>query len=175
MKNSFFLRLYRHSRAGFIALVIFLILYAIASFKGMDMVLFPLNDMFSKPSTQSGTVMVYAMEKDGRPVRYTGFPYWQKDLMETALQHYAAYLERGQKTSLGVFMEKREYPALLRKRLEPDAEKAFRWPYWYLSYAGQAPSPDSLKIKSYQMSCGVSGFRIIDSAVLYISKNKPHE
>jgi glycosyltransferase involved in cell wall biosynthesis len=47
LKKLFLFRLYKHSPIAFIAVVIFILLYLFFSYKKMDMIIFPYNDMFS--------------------------------------------------------------------------------------------------------------------------------
>lgn len=169
MKKSFLYRLARYSKAGFIAVIIFIVLYATVFFKKMDMALFPHNAMFSFHPAVSWQINIYAMKLDDDSlIHITHFPYWKKDFLEMTLKNYAAYRQRGQVLYMHQYLAGNTWlPKKISDRLVPPKNETIMWPGWYLHAAGyQGKGLHKLTVLEYRLSFATGKPAILDSSVV---------
>jgi len=167
MKKIFLIRCYEYSKIGCYLSILFIIFYTVASFKKMDMVIFPYNDMFSHTAPFNDRIQTNALYVNGKRVDITSRLYWKKDFMETSLRNYAAYQQNGQKVPLENYLNKKNYPEWFNQKVVADPLKVAHWPRWYLHYAGLGQEFDSLIIYSFTMAKTINGLRVIDSELIY--------
>lgn len=163
MKKTYLSRLFAHSRLAGMAVVVFMAAYAFVSFKSLNFIFFPLNDMYSGRGPQEQVFQTYSILADGRRVSYSRFPYWKKDLMESSLKTYAEYLLNGKKTMLQDYFERKGYPEFFTRALCPDSLSVVNWPRWYIHMAGLPAPSDSIVIRQYSLSKSSRGLTVVDT------------
>jgi hypothetical protein len=168
MKRSFLYRLARYSKAGFVAVILFVIAYAVVFFKKMDMAIFPYNAMFSLEPAAALHTDTYAIKLDDSLIHITQFPYWKKDFLEMSLKNYALYRQQGQSLYMHQYLATNTWlPAEISKKLVPQKKEAIGWPGWYLHFAGyKGKGKHKLTIMRYRLNFTQGKPSIEDSSVI---------
>lgn len=172
MRERYLIRLYRHSRMGFIVVILFMLTYAWFLRKKMDMMYFPFNAMFAYERTGQDTILVYRLKLNDNPLNYTQFPYWKKDFLETSLRVYAHYLQAGRQVYAGQYIldkwGRKGWGDLMMKNLTPldlDDQKQLAW---YATFAGaRLKTGDQVSLQYYRLiPDNIKGLVVADSGVV---------
>lgn len=167
MHHLYLLRLYRHSKIGFIAAVLFVCVYTLLLLKRMDMMLFPYNAMFAYNRSAVDSGIVYRVKANDQPVLFTTFAYWKKDLLETSAFVYGRYVEADRKVYLEQYLLSK--PALfqcnLLHALYPGRASTAGWYRWYAAMAGM-PGATQFSMWKYRLKQHNNRMQAIDSVCL---------
>jgi hypothetical protein len=172
MNKTFLYKLFNHSKAGFLLIVIYIAGYTVFFYKKMDAVLFPYNSMFTIDFTKNYTASAYQVKINNVPVSITRNLYWKKDFLEASLRNYAKYKNNNDAVFMDHYLNqsvpgitKREF---LLKRLCPDKNAAVQWLQWYVSFAGYTiPANSTIELLKYDFIFRNNEAVIQDSITIY--------
>lgn len=135
------------------------------------MTLFPYNAMFAYNRMRTDMGFTYQVKADGKPIRFTNFPYWKKDLLETTAFVYARYVSSGHRVYLEQYL--RSKPALfasgLAPALYPEMPSSTSWYNWYAGFAG-VPAGQEYSLWQFQLVQTNQGIQVVDSLCLDVQK-----
>ena len=164
--------LFRHSKAAFAFVLLFILCYAILFYKKMDTVFSPYNSMFSIDFTKEYTATAYQMKVNGTPVKITRHPYWKKDFLEESLCNFSKYKTNHDLLYMDDYLNANfsndEKKMFLSKRLLPDKMAVDQWLPWYIRFAGYSiQTGAAIELWQYKLVLENNIATIKDSSSIY--------
>lgn len=101
----FLAKVYRHHKAAFIIMILFVAGYAWSLSKGMDMLPFRNNAMFISRPVNTDTVTFTLFKVNGQTVDYANRTYWKKDLTEMSILTYVYFIRGNYVDVLGEWLK----------------------------------------------------------------------
>ena len=171
MKKLFLYRLYKEFKMFFIFTVLFIAGYVVALKKDMDMLLFPLNSMFSNNATTDFSTSTYAIKLNGNLVKITDDPYLKKDFSENSLQVFSKWIKADGKDLMTGLLEKRIADSTKRafflSKLTPPKQTVETWPIWFLKFHQiKIKTSDNIEIWEYNFNFQKNQFVLKDSSLI---------
>ena len=172
MKNKFFLyRLFKEAKPFFLFASLFIGAYAIILSKQMDMLLFPINSMFSVHTKKDLSTSTYALKLNGNIVKITDDSYLKKDFSEGSLQQFSKWIKADKKDLMTNLLERRIADAVTRKRylkhLTAPANTINTWPVWFAKFHDlPVRVGDGLEIWEYSFKHENNMFVLTDSVLV---------
>lgn len=171
MTKIFLYRLYKESKIFFLFAVIFILTYIIVLRKQMDMLIFPINSMFSNNTATDFSTTTYAVKLNGNIIRITDDFYVKKDFSENSLQIFSKWVKAGGKDLMTGLLERRVIDSLKRKtflkNLTPPKGTLQTWPVWFVNFHHlQTREGDNIEIWEYRFDLIQNNFILRDSSLI---------
>ena len=171
MNKNFLYRLFKEARFFFLFAVLFILGYSVALYKQMDMLVFPLNNMFSKSNARDFTTTTYAVKLNGKIIHITDDKYLKKDFSENSLQMFCKWIKADGKDIITGVVEKRIKDSVQRifllKNLKPPKNTLQTWPGWFIKFHGfPITEGDEITIWEYRFSLQKDHFILRDSSLV---------
>ena len=171
MKKIFLYRLFHESKIFFPFAVAFILAYAVVLNKQMDMLLFPINSMFSTNSKQDFSTSTYAVKINGNIVKITNDPYLKKDFSENSLQIFSKWIKADRKNFMSELLKRKIADTtkrnLLFKKLIPPNQTLETWPIWFLNFHNhKINTGDKIEIWEYRFKLEKDNFLLQDSSLI---------
>lgn len=170
--NKFFLyRLFKESKIFFLFSIFFMLGYAVALSKQMDMLFFPLNSMFSDNTMTGFSTTTYAVKLNGKVVKITDDMYLKKDFSEGTLQVFSKWIKADTKDFMTELLKRKIIDSVKRKayldKLTPPKTTAQTWPIWFLSFHHiKINLGDNIAIWQYRFDLINKHFILKDSSLI---------
>lgn len=135
------------------------------------MTLFPYNAMFAYDRMSTDHGFTYQVKADGEPIRFTAFPYWKKDLLETTAFEYARYVSSGHRVYLEEYLRSKPtlFDAGFLHALYPDIRSTTGWYAWYAGFAGK-PAVQEYSLWQFRLVPTNRGMEVVDSLCIDLQK-----
>ena len=171
MKKIFLYRLFKESKKFFGFAIIFIAGYAIVFCKQMDMLVFPINSMFSNNTAKDFSTITYAVKLNGNIVKITEDPYLKKDFSENSSQVFSKWITADGKDLMTGLLEKRIKDSSKRKiflsKLTPALNTTQTWPVWFLKFHNlKIEKGDNIEIWKYKFKFEKNQFQLSDSSLI---------
>ncbi len=145
--------------------------YVIVLRKQMDMLLFPINNMFSVKKSNDFTTSTYAVKLNGALVKITDDPYLKKDFSESSLQMFSKWTKAGKKDLMTNLLERRITDTATRekylKKLAPLPNTITTWPVWFVKFHHlPVRVRDGIEIWEYTFDVTENAFKLRDSTLV---------
>lgn len=172
MKRFFLYKLFKSSKPWFIFCVLFVLLYFFFFIKKIDSVFTPYNGMFAFVKTTPNKTTTIAVKLDNRLIPYTKNLWWKKDFFENSIAFYSRYIGNNKQVPLNDYIRQKPYSIgqkeFLYKRLIPDSVDIKFFPGWFIHYAGESASKNSiLAFVKYEFSFSNNKLLLTDSTTLF--------
>ena len=173
LKQTFLYRLFVHSKIGFATVLLIFIFYSVTFYRGMGMIFFPYNNMFTVDFTKTNKAFTYAMKINGEMIHTTDNLYWKKDFLESSLNTYAGYIKNRQTVYMESYLKLKKAGNRAFKNLLPQKELAAQWPLWFINFAHYSYSiPAKVEIMQYNYVFKDGQAILTDSGNVYINHFK---
>ena len=171
MTKIFLYRLFNESKIFFLFTVAFILGYAIVLSKQMDMLIFPINSMFSNTTAKDFSTSTYAVKLNGKLIKITEDLYLKKDFSENSLQVFSKWIKADRKDLMKQLLERRIADStkriLLLTNLTPPKETVQTWPIWFLKFNHiEINTGDNIEIWEYNFDLEKNQFALKDSALI---------
>ena len=171
MTKIFLYRLFKESKIFFLFTVAFIIGYAIVLSKQMDMLIFPINSMFSNTTAKDFSTSTYAIILNGKLIKITEDLYLKKDFSENSLQVFSKWIKADRKNLMTELLERRIADStkriLLLTKLTPPKQTVKTWPIWFLKFHHiKINAGDNIEIWEYKLNLEKNQFSLKDSALI---------
>lgn len=171
MNKVFLYRLFKGSKILFLFAVVFISCYGIVLRKQMDMLLFPINSMFSDVKTQDFSTTTYALKLNGDVVKITDDSYLKKDFSENSLQIFSKWIKANSKDLMTDLLEREIKDSARRifflKNLTPPKNTIQTWPAWFVKFHHlQTRLGDNIEIWEYRFDLINNNFILKDSSLI---------
>ena len=171
MKKIFLYKLFKESKIFFLFTVAFILGYAIVLSKQMDMLIFPINSMYSSTTAKDFSTSTYAVKLNGKLIKITEDPYLKKDFSENSLQVFSKWIKADRKDLITQLLERRIADStkriLLLTKLTPPKETVQTWPIWFLKFNHiEINTGDNIEIWEYNFDLEKNQFALKDSALI---------
>ena len=171
MTKIFLYRLYKESKIFFLFALIFILAYIIVLRKQMDMLIFPINSMFSNNSAKNFSTTTYAVKLNSNIIRITDDLYLKKDFSENSLQIFSKWVKADGKDLMTGLLERKISDSLKRvpylKNLTPPKSTLQTWPVWFVNFHHlQIRVGDNIEIWEYRFDLIKNNFILKDSSLI---------
>lgn len=132
------------------------------------MIFLPYNDMFSSKIQNSKFKKCYFVKLNNERIKFTGFPYWKKDILEQAPLKYAHYINNNNQNQLAIFLKSKIHDSstlfFWESRLTPSQKDPSDWLRWYSAFSeNKLNIEDSISLVEYSINTLTSAPIITDS------------
>ena len=171
MNKIFLYRLFKEAKIFFLFAVLFILAYFIVLRKQMDMLLFPINNMFSINNAQDFSTTTCGLKLNANVVKITDDPYLKKDFSENSLQVFSKWIKAGGKDLMTGLVEKRITDTVSRnkylKKLTPPKSTIYTWPVWFVKFHNlPIIAGDKIEIWEYKFYLKQNDFVLKDSSLI---------
>ena len=171
MKKLFLYKLFKESKIFFLFTVAFILGYAIVLSKQMDMLIFPINSMFSNTTAKDFSTSTYALKLNGKLVKITADPYLKKDFSENSLQVFSKWIKADRKDFMTELLERKIADSTKRisflNKLTPPKQTVETWPIWFLKFHHiKINAGDNIEIWEYSFNLKKNQFALKDSSLI---------
>ena len=175
MQKIFLYRLFKDAKFFFVFALLFITVYAVVLRKQMDMLVFPINNMFSTSNVKDFRTFTYAVKLNGNIIKITDDPILKKDFSENSLQIFSRWLQADGKDLMTDFLDRKISDSARKRnylnRLTPPKATIITWPAWFASFHHlKLTSGDSIEVWQYNFDFKESDFVMTDS-LLVIKEN----
>ena len=171
MDKFFLYRLFKEAKLFFLFAVLFMLAYAVVLKKQMDMLLFPINNMFSVHNTNDFSTFTYAVKLNGKLVKITDDPYLKKDFSESSLQMFSKWVKSDKKDLITNLINRRIADTITRKKylknLVPPTSSINTWPVWFVKFHNlPVKVGDNIEVWEYTFQLKQNKFLLTDSVLV---------
>ena len=171
MKKIFLYKLFKESKIFFLFTVAFILGYAIVLSKQMDMLIFPINSMFSNTTAKDFSTSTYAVKLNGKLTKITEDPYLKKDFSENSLQVFSKWIKADRKDLITELIKRKITDSTKRilflTKLTPPKQTVETWPIWFLKFHHiKINAGDNIEIWEYRFNLKKNLFALKDSSLI---------
>ncbi len=171
MHKLFLYHLFKEAKLFFLFAILFILAYVIVLRKQMDMLLFPINSMFSMQTARDFSTSTYALKLNGKIVKITDDPYLKKDFSESSLQMFSKWIKADRKDLMTGLLERRITDTNTRekylKKLAPLPNTINTWPVWFVKFHHlPVRVGDGVEIWEYTFDVTENTFKLRDSTLV---------
>ena len=171
MRRLFLYRLFKESKIFFFFATLFILGYAIVLRKQMDMLLFPINNMFSNNTDIDFSTSTYAVKFNGNIVKITDDLYLKKDFSENSLQIFSKWIKADEKDLMTNLLERRIMDSAKRiaylNKLTSPKNTVRTWPVWFVKFHHvKTRVGDKIEIWEYKFDLINNNFILKDSLLI---------
>lgn len=171
MQRIFLYRLFKKARLFFLFAMLFILSYVVVLYKQMDMLLFPINSMFSATAAKDFSTFTYALKLNDSIVKITDEPYVKKDFSENALQNFSKWIMADRADLMTSLIDRRISDSTKRKyylkKLTAPENTLRTWPVWFAQF-NHVPvtAGDKIEIWKYLFYFNENKFVLTDSLLI---------
>lgn len=137
----------------------------------MDMLFFPINNMYSDNRVTDFSTTTYAVKLNSKLVQITNDPYLKKDFSENSLQIFSKWIKADGKDFMTELLERKIIDSVKRisyvNKLTPPKTTIQTWPVWFLSFHNiKTRVGDNIEIWQYRFDLIDNHFILKDSSLI---------
>jgi len=137
----------------------------------MDMLFFPLNNMFSNNTAKDFSTFTYALKLNGNIVKITDDFYLKKDFSENSLQLFSKWIIADGNDLMTNLLERKITDSVKRssylKKLTPPESTIGTWPVWFVKFHKlPVVVGDEIEVWKYNFHLKEKAFILTDSTLV---------